>query len=207
MTWFEIRLEQGFTRAEFEHGLAPYTVATWSDYDLDGDPDLFIGAGPANGTPGPDFIYRNMMVETGLPDLVRVTEGPLATKNRDGQVFNWIDFDNDGDLDVYVTNWGGAGQGGLRDELYRNDSGELVEIATGNIVTDEQVPLGSTWGDFDNDGDLDAYVADGNAGGGRHEVAVELGDLPSGVYIYRLRAGDRVSERLMAVINQGRPSP
>ena len=146
-------------------GLAPYTVGTWSDYDLDGDPDLFIGAGPASGTLGPDFIYRNMMVETGTPDLVRVTEGPLATKDRDGQVFNWIDYDNDGDLDVYVTNWGGVGFGGLRDELYRNDDGILTEITTGSIVTDKQVSLGSTWGDFDNDGDLDAYVSDGNPGG------------------------------------------
>lgn len=144
-------------------GQAPYTVATWSDFDLDGDPDLFIGSGPANGTPGPDFIYRNMLAETGSADFVRVTDGPLATRVRDGQVINWIDYDNDGDFDVYVTNWGGAnGVGGIRDELYRNDGGTLVEITTGNIVTDKQVSLASDWGDFDNDGDLDVYVSDGN---------------------------------------------
>jgi hypothetical protein len=155
---------QRITESDVVTGLAPYTVATWSDHDLDGDPDLFIGAGPANGTPGPDFIYHNLLKETGSADLVRVTDGPLATRNRDGQVFNWIDYDNDGDLDVYLTNWGGVG-GGMRDELYRNDGGSLTEITSGSIVTDKQVSLASVWGDFDNDGDLDTYVSDGNAGG------------------------------------------
>ncbi len=143
-------------------GLAPYTVPSWSDYDLDGDPDLFIGSGPATATPGPDFLYRNMLTETGTATFERITEGPLASATRDGQIINWIDYDIDGDLDAFITNWGG-GLGGRADELYRNDEGRLTKITTGSLVTDRAVSLASVWGDFDNDGDQDVFITDGNA--------------------------------------------
>ena len=143
--------------------LAPFTVPSWSDYDLDGDVDLFIGSGPASASPGLDFLFRNMLTETGAATFERITEGPLARGTRDGQIINWIDYDNDGDLDAFVTNWGG-GMGGLADELFRNDDGTLTKITSGSLVTDRQVSLASVWGDFDNDGDQDVLVTDGNGG-------------------------------------------
>ena len=143
--------------------LAPFTVPSWSDYDLDGDADLFIGSGPASATPGPDFLYRNRLTETGTATFERITEGPLARGTRDGQIINWIDYDNDGDLDAFVTNWGG-GMGGLADELFRNDEGTLTKITSGSLVTDRQVSLASVWADFDNDGDQDVFITDGNGG-------------------------------------------
>jgi hypothetical protein len=42
--------------------------------------------------------------------------------------------------------------------LYRNDGGSFTSITTGAIVTDVDISLGSVWGDYDNDGDLDCYV-------------------------------------------------
>jgi hypothetical protein len=45
---------------------APYTIASWSDYDDDGDVDLFIGSGPVNGTLEPDFLYKNHLKESGV---------------------------------------------------------------------------------------------------------------------------------------------
>ena len=133
-----------------------------ADCDQDGDPDLFIGSGPATATPGPDFLYRNMLTETGTATFERITEGPLASATRDGQIINWIDYDNDGDLDAFITNWGG-GMGGRADELFRNDEGRLTKITTGSLVTDRAVSLASVWGDFDNDGDQDVFITDGNA--------------------------------------------
>ncbi len=65
-----------------------YTVATWSDYDQDGDMDLFIGSGPASGTPATDNLYRNMLTETGNPFFERITTSPIATDLVDGQVWN-----------------------------------------------------------------------------------------------------------------------
>jgi hypothetical protein len=131
-------------------GLAPYTVGSWSDYDLDGDVDLFIGSGPANGTVAPDFLYEN----EGAGTFSRITTAPIATDPRDGQVMNWIDMDNDRDLDLCVTNYNN-----LPVHLYRNDNGAYVRITDSPIATD--IPgsgLANAWGDVDNDGDLDLLV-------------------------------------------------
>ena len=139
-------------------GLAAYTVGTWSDFDLDGDMDYFIGAGPANGTTAQDFLYRNQFIETGAATFTRITSDVIATDFQDGQVWNWIDYDNDGDLDAYLTNWGGISVG-IANRLYRNDGVDFTRIESGAIVTDVNISLSSVWGDFDNDGDLDCYVA------------------------------------------------
>ncbi len=150
------------TTWEFTTALAPYTVATWSDYDNDGDMDLFIGSGPATGQFAPDYLYRNLLKETGKVDFMRITAAPIATDLVDGQVWNWIDYDNDGDLDAYLTNYGASPTtAGLANNLYRNDKGTFTRMTgaqAGSIVTDVDASLGSLWGDFDNDGDLDAYV-------------------------------------------------
>src|SRR5262245_2176720 len=76
-------------------GTAPYTVPTWSDFDLDGDLDLSIGSGPASGSRGVDYFYRNLRIEGGAPPLLdRILGIPLTNDVRDGQVINWPDYDN-----------------------------------------------------------------------------------------------------------------
>lgn len=145
------------TGSEVTTGQAPYTVAIWSDYDDDGDSDLFIGSGPANGSIAPDFLYQNRLSETGTADLIRLNTGALAADARDGQNFNWIDYDNDRDLDAFVTNYRGN-TNGFVNQLYRNDGGTFTKITSGAIVTDSDISLGNIWADFDNDGDLDCFV-------------------------------------------------
>ncbi len=149
------------TNSDVVTGLAPYTVATWADYDDDGDQDLFIGSGPA-GSVAPDYLYKNLLKESGTATLQRITSGAWATELRDGQNYNWIDYDNDGDLDMYLTNYAGT-TGGMANHMYRNDNGAFTKITTGAIVTDREVSLGNIWADFDNDGDLDCLVT--NEGG------------------------------------------
>lgn len=140
-------------------GLKPYTSANWADYDLDGDLDLFIGSGPATATPGLDDLYRNLLVETGVPGFSRITDSPIATDLGDGQVWSWIDVDNDGDRDGFRTNWGGAGPLSLRrNDLYINNGGTYVAQTVGAIVQDVGASLSGVWQDFDLDGDIDCYV-------------------------------------------------
>jgi len=147
-------------------GLAPYTVPTWADYDGDGDIDLFMGSGPANGTVAPDFLYQNFLQETGNAFFQRIATSPIATDLVDGQVWNWIDYDNDGDLDAYLTNY----RFSTPNNLYENVGGSFVAKTmgeVGTIVSDQGNSLANTWGDFDNDGDLDCFVTS-DAGGGNN---------------------------------------
>ncbi len=139
----------------FTDNLEPYTVATWYDFDQDGDIDLFIGSGPA-GSGARDFLFRNMLTETGSADFVRIDDLEIGTDLQDGQVWNFIDYDNDGDYDAFITNYGGS-----IDHFYRNDDGNYVSVT--NALTIGGQHLANTWGDVDNDGDLDVVV-DGEQG-------------------------------------------
>lgn len=136
---------------EFTIEYAPYTVPIWSDYDLDGDQDLFIGSGPANGTAAMDYNYINLLAETGSAQLRRNTSDPIGTDLQDGQTWNFIDYDNDGDLDGYITNYGGADN-----HFYQNNDGVYVEVQNALTLTGQY--LSNNWGDFDNDGDLDVLL-------------------------------------------------
>lgn len=64
--------------------------------------------------------------------------------------FEWIDFDNDGDLDLFVTNenWGSS--------LFVNNSGDFTRLSDGVLSSSTGMNKG-TWADYDNDGYLDLY--------------------------------------------------
>ena len=75
---------------------------------------------------------------------------------------NWVDYDNDGDLDLFNPNEGDA------NVLFRNEgNGTFTEVTTtpgleGNGLINNGDAEGACWGDIDNDGDLDCYLP--NAG-------------------------------------------
>lgn len=135
--------------------IGPFTIPTWSDFDQDGDQDLFIGTGPG-GSASFDYFYKNVFTETGTAGLVRMNLAPMTTDMHDGQVWNWIDYDNDGDLDAFVTNYSS-----LPNQFYRNNNGtyeRLTAEQVGNIVSETGGFLTNLWADFDNDGDLDCFI-------------------------------------------------
>ncbi len=121
---------------------------SWGDYDNDGDFDLFV----ANITGETNFFYIN-----GGPPLylfIKVTTGAIVTDAGDAYGSNWVDYDNDGDLDLHVAYVG-------NDALYQNDGPPnytFTKITTGSVVNDGGNSYGSCWGDIDNDGDLDVFV-------------------------------------------------
>jgi hypothetical protein len=89
----------------------------WGDYDLDGDLDLFV----ANGTYGPDmrnFLYLN---EDG--SFRRGLSGVLTEHADTSAGTAWADYDGDGDLDLFVANWGSSDQ---VNRLYRNTTSETT---------------------------------------------------------------------------------
>ncbi|HRI61574.1 MAG TPA: FG-GAP-like repeat-containing protein [Saprospiraceae bacterium] len=129
-----------------------YTIPTWSDYDLDGDMDLFIGSGPAQIAAKPDFNYRNLLKENGTFSLERLTGFPFKVP-QDGQTYNFVDYDNDGDLDICLTNYSQAPT-----RFYRNNNGNYLSVNTPFTITVGH--LANCWGDMDNDGDLDVLITE-----------------------------------------------
>ncbi len=120
----------------------------WADYDNDGHPDLFI----ANENSETNFLYHN----NGDGKFTEITVGAIATSRSSSFGSSWGDYDNDGNLDLFVANWGAS------NNLYKNDGdGTFTRIAAGAIVSDGGHSIGTAWGDVDNDGDLDLFVANG----------------------------------------------
>ncbi|MFH1844051.1 MAG: FG-GAP-like repeat-containing protein [bacterium] len=130
---------------------AGFAAVAWGDYDNDGDPDCFLTsptAGVAN------VLYRN----DGGGLFSDATDPPL-NDDRDGRTAAaWIDYDNDGWLDLYLGSL-------TRENLLLHNNGDLTfsDVATG-LVGDSGPTRTFAWGDFDNDGDADVYLSrDGEA--------------------------------------------
>ena len=105
-----------------------------------------------------DIFVSKFDILQPIAPWVDVTASPLGdTGNGEGTA--WADYDNDGDLDLYLANWGQANR------LFRNDGGYVfVDVAPGTPLADTGNGVGVAWGDYDNDGDLDLYLAnDGQA--------------------------------------------
>lgn len=142
--------------APFAADPASFHHPTWTDFDGDGDLDVCFASGGV-GALRLDRIYRNLLVESGIPDFVRITTGVFFSETRDSQVLSWVDYDNDGDLDCYAINYAS-----VPNQLYRNDGAVFTKITTGDIVTNTGAFHAVAWGDYDNDADLDVYVVRDN---------------------------------------------
>lgn len=146
------------TDTDINLGFAAYTVGNWADFDDDGDMDLFVGSGEVGFT-SKDHIYINQLTETGTADFILNQDGVLFGENRDGQNWNLIDYDNDGDLDAFVTNY----KADVPNDFYKNNGdGTFTKLTDSDlgvhIVSEAAVWLANTWGDFNNDGWLDVFI-------------------------------------------------
>lgn len=126
-------------------------TANWIDYDHDGNLDLFKGNEIL--AEGPDKLYQNN--RDGTFSDVSDVSGLNDTSSTWGNV--WGDYDDDGDMDVVLTGGGGI-------KLYRNNGdGTFTEVTSEvGLVRWEAKSWGADFGDYDNDGDLDLYVARAN---------------------------------------------
>ncbi len=153
------------------------------DVDRNGSPDVYI----------PDMGYGCLLVSRGefYEDLTAETGLAVAC----GQYTGWggvlFDYDNDGYLDVFVANGNAHHEYSEEDVLMRNNRRggfDDVAVRSGPYFRRKHVGRGATYGDYDNDGDLDLLVVNLNdspallrndGGNEKHWLKIEA-KLPAG---------------------------
>ncbi len=182
------------------------------DPDADGDEDLFI-----TNIIGETFAFYQNDGQGTFEDVRRGWNLAQPTAAFTGFGTDWIDYDNDGWLDLFIAN--GAvniveAQRGqprpflMRNQLFRNSgAGRFVETsaAAGPAFARADIARGAAFGDLDNDGDTDILVTNNggavrlllNQAAGPHWVQIRLAQ-PSG---NRFGMGARVG-----VERAGRPT-
>ncbi len=127
-------------------------TAAWGDYDKDGNLDLYITNSEGMRK---NILYKGNGDST-FSKIQNIAPVNDAFKSR---TVNWVDYDNDHDLDLFVTN-----EGGTKVNLYRNDSiGVFTKVITGVLPNIAGEIMSSSWADVDNDGDLDVFLSNYDA--------------------------------------------
>jgi hypothetical protein len=134
------------------------------DYDADGDVDVLLIQGrpldaPATGAAATlsPRLFRNELVDSRGAASLRFTDVTARAGFATGDYGMGVaagDYDNDGDPDLYLTNYG-------PNRLYRNDGGTFAEVthAAGAGLDDPRWSTSAAFSDYDADGDLDLFVA------------------------------------------------
>ncbi len=158
------------TPAGIQDAAAAARTAAWGDYDNDGDPDLYL----ANYPPVPNKLFRN----DGNGVFTDLTaKNPVVGVIASSKGAYWVDFDNDGDLDLSVVGYNG-------NFLFRNDGPDepFADVSSAIPATVWNVEA-AAWADFDNDGDMDLYLGRDNfpnrlvvndGGGAFHDASIAV---------------------------------
>lgn len=148
---------------------------SWGDFNGDGYLDLLGGSNVMPPEPNRSFIWKN----EGGKHFADVAEAiGLTIPKRISRQANWIDYDNDGQIDLYASNRSGPNQ------LFHNQGGVFSPVFAQGGPTDTRPTVGSCWFDYNRDGKLDVFLANQsgatdalwrNDGAGFTDVAPSLG--------------------------------
>lgn len=121
------------------------------DVNNDGLPEIFVARARQS-----NFYYVNR----GDWQFESIRDGLMVEDQGYAYGASWADYDDDGDLDLFVANFD-------KENLLLSNDGEggLTPVEEGEIVkTKAGASKGHSWGDYDNDGDLDIYIGNGTYG-------------------------------------------
>ncbi len=147
-TFTEIAGAAGLANAT--NGDVEGTIVSSADYDNDGRMDVIIGGNGAS-----EALYHN---DGNSFTEVTSTAGLSPHLNANGLA--WGDYNNDGFLDLYISRGKQSGMGDLGNTLYRNNGdGTFTDVTAVAGLVDNTNTWAAVWGDYDNDGFLDLFVA------------------------------------------------
>lgn len=172
--------------------------AVAADVDADGDPDILVNSYQRYGVIMPNGWSD---ADNGTPNLLFINQGDGTFAERAAEwgiadsrwsyAAEFIDFDGDGDLDVYIANDFGT------NGFYRNDGNRFTDIAEELGLSDPGNGMGVSFGDFDNDGDLDLHVTNMSSTAGNRILGRLYGEAaPTGKTLRKLAAGNSLYERM-----------
>ncbi len=126
----------------------------FADYDGDGRTDIYLS----------DMSYSALYRNEGQGLFSdRTYQAGIAAAS--GQFVGWsasfLDYDNDGDVDIFQVNGDLQHLYGQEDQLFENLGGGQfrdVSVERGRYFQEELVGRGAAFGDYDNDGDVDAFI-------------------------------------------------
>ncbi|MEN0047649.1 MAG: FG-GAP-like repeat-containing protein [Bacteroidota bacterium] len=163
VTWYGQRnffyRNNGDNTFTFEAGTATFggtfsETAAFGDYDRDGWLDLYV-TNSTNFTTNTYAIKRNQLWHnTKDGKFERVATGEIVLDANISRSVQWIDYDQDGDTDLWVAN-----EENEPNYLYENQEGVFMKRTDIGLNNLNRSSTGSSWGDVDNDGDLDLFVA------------------------------------------------
>lgn len=158
VNWYNVNnlLYTGIAGGSFSRQTGPIVAndagysetASWGDYDNDGLLDLYVTNSAGNRK---NFLYHN----TGNATFTKIITGSVVNDTYYSRCVNWTDIDNDGDQDLFVTN-----ESQQNENIYRNDGGgTFTALTSGPLLTNGGNTMSGSWGDYDNDGDMDVFLA------------------------------------------------
>jgi uncharacterized repeat protein (TIGR01451 family) len=127
--------------------------AAWADDDRDGLVDLYVAN--YTGAPYLNDQPNRLFLNLGDVQFEDVADQRQVAHMGNGEGIAWADFDNDGDQDLYIAN-----AGGINVLFQRQDDGTFDDVtAQMHVPGGPGSSYGAAWGDYDNDGWFDLYVA------------------------------------------------
>lgn len=159
----------------------PTQTAAWGDYNNDGFLDLFIGNETSReGGPHSCELFRNNGDGT-FTDVTRSAGLPVMDYVK---AVVWGDYNNDGWLDLYVSNWQNANLLFQNQGPNADGSHGFVDVAAEAGVQEPIISFPAWFWDYNNDGWLDLFVSGWKASAG--DIAAEYMDVPGKAELPRL---------------------